>query len=111
MRPTVPPPRTARHLALVKSDPKANDTLHTAPTAVRLWFTEPPEMAVTTIKVVSASGTAVPTKPVTRDTSATAPVVAAISGPVAPGSYVVHWKTTADDGHPAAGSIPFVVAR
>jgi methionine-rich copper-binding protein CopC len=111
MRPTAPPPSKARHLALVKSDPKANDTLHTAPTAVRLWFTEPPEMAVTRVKLVSAAGTAVAMKPVTRDTSATAPVVAAISGPVPPGSYVVSWKTTADDGHPAAGRIPFVVAR
>lgn len=105
------PIHTGRHLHLLRSDPAANDTVHVAPHAVRLWFSQRPELAITSIKLATAGGAAVALSAVTRDTSADAPVVAAVAGAVAPGSYVVTWRTTAMDGHPATGQIPFVVAR
>jgi len=100
----------ARHLHLVKSEPAANDTLHAAPTAIRLWFTERPELAVTSIKLASAAGVAVAVGPVTADTAATAPIAATVKGHLAAGAYVITWRSTADDGHPGTGTIPFVVA-
>jgi methionine-rich copper-binding protein CopC len=113
----VPAPRpagtsrgAARHLHLVKSEPAANDTLHAAPTAIRLWFTERPELAVTSIRLASAAGVAVALGPVTADTAATAPIAAPVRGHLAPGAYVATWRATADDGHPGTGTIPFVIA-
>jgi copper resistance protein C len=99
------------HLHLVRSEPAANDTLHAAPAAIRLWFSSPPEMAITTVHLTTASGAAVTVGHVTRDTAATAPVVAAVTGTVAPGAYIVAWRTSAADGHMSAGQIPFVVGR
>jgi copper resistance protein C len=99
-----------RHLHLVRSDPAAGDTLRAAPAAVRLWFSQAPELAITTIHLNAANGTAVALAAVTRDTAADAPVSAALRAPAPVGAYVVSWRTTARDGHPASGRYQFVIA-
>jgi methionine-rich copper-binding protein CopC len=101
------------HLRLIKSEPAANDTLTTAPTTVKLWFTEPPELAVTSIKLLMPRGsdtTRISMSVVHRDAAERAAVVADIASPLRAGRYVIAWKTTASDGHPATGAIPFVVS-
>lgn len=99
-----------RHLHLVRSDPAAGDTLRAAPAAVRLWFSQAPELAITTIHLNAATGTAVALAAVTRDTAVDAPVTAALRAPAPAGAYVVSWRTTARDGHPASGRYQFVIA-
>ncbi len=86
---------SARHLHLERSEPKANDTVASAPAAVRLWFSEQPELAVTTIRLTAAGGTPVSLAPLTRDTGATAPVVAPLRAHPAAGAYTVFWRSTA----------------
>jgi methionine-rich copper-binding protein CopC len=108
-RPSAPPTRW--HLHLVRSQPAANDTLSKAPGAIRLWFSSPPEMAITTVHLTTVAGAAVPVGPATRDKADTAPVVAPVTGTVAPGAYLVVWRTSAADGHMSSGQIPFVVSR
>ncbi len=103
------PAAARRHVHLEKSAPAANDTLAAAPKSIRLWFSEPVELAVTTTKLATASGTAIALGAATRDTAKNAPVVATITKPLAAGSYVVTWSTAADDGHPAKGTFAFVV--
>jgi methionine-rich copper-binding protein CopC len=114
-RPPVQPPdatatATARHLHLERSEPKANDTVASAPAAVRLWFSEQPELAVTTIRLTATSGTPVSLAPLTRDTGATAPVVAPLRAHPAAGAYTVFWRSTARDGHVSNGQFQFVIA-
>jgi methionine-rich copper-binding protein CopC len=99
-----------RHLHLVRSDPAAGDTLRVAPAAVRLWFSQAPELAVTTIHLNTATGAAVALAAATQDTAADAPVTAALRAPAPAGAYVVSWRTTARDGHPASGRYQFVIA-
>ena len=101
---------TARHLHLERSEPKANDTVASAPAAVRLWFSEQPELAVTTIRLTAAGGTPVSLAPLTRDTGATAPVVAPLRAHPAAGAYTVFWRSTARDGHVSNGQFQFVIA-
>lgn len=101
---------SARHLHLERSEPKANDTVASAPTAVRLWFSEQPELAVTTIRLTAAGGTPVSLAPLTRDTGATAPVVAPLRAHPAAGAYTVFWRSTARDGHVSNGEFQFVIA-
>src|SRR5579884_2459007 len=102
--------RPAFHTHLIKSEPAANETLAVAPHAIRLWFSEKVELAVTTVKLDDAGGEAVRLAPLARpDTGEQAPVVASLTKPVALGRYVVAWSTAAKDGHPAKGSYPFVV--
>jgi methionine-rich copper-binding protein CopC len=100
---------TLWHLHLVRSAPAANDTLSKAPAAIRLWFSSPPEMAITTVHLTTVDGKAVAVGPVTRANADSAPVVAPVTGAVMPGSYVVAWRTSAQDGHMSSGTIPFVV--
>jgi|GEM_PF-2085228 methionine-rich copper-binding protein CopC len=101
---------TARHLRLERSEPAANDTVASAPAAVRLWFSEQPELAVTTIRLSAAAGGAVALAPLTRDTGATAPVVAPLRAHPAAGTYTVWWRSTARDGHVSTGQFQFVIA-
>jgi methionine-rich copper-binding protein CopC len=100
-----------QHLHLVRSEPAANDTLHAAPAAIRLWFSSPPEMAITSVHLTTGAGQPVAVGPATRDAADTAPVVAPVKAPVTPGDYVVVWRTSAADGHMSQGRIPFVVGR
>jgi copper transport protein len=101
---------TARHLHLERSEPKANDTVASAPAAVRLWFSEQPELAVTTIRLTATGGTPVSLAPLTRDTGATAPVVAPLRAHPAAGAYIVFWRSTARDGHVSNGQFQFVIS-
>jgi methionine-rich copper-binding protein CopC len=104
-----PDATAARHAHLVKSEPTANDTLAAAPKALKLWFSEKVELGVTTLKLTDAAGTALPLGKPWSEAADEAPVVAAISAALAPGSYKVAWKAAAKDGHPASGMIAFVV--
>lgn len=99
-----------RHLHLERSEPAANDTVASAPAALRLWFSEQPELAVTTIRVSATGGSAIALAPLTRDTGATAPVVAPLRAHPGPGAYTVWWRSTARDGHVSTGQFQFVIA-
>jgi methionine-rich copper-binding protein CopC len=99
-----------RHTHLIKSEPSNNDTLAVAPKAVKLWFTEQVELGITTVKLASSTGTSIALGAVARpDTGKAAPVVATIAQALAPGAYQIDWSTAALDGHPAKGTIAFVV--
>jgi copper resistance protein C len=98
------------HTHLKKSDPAANDTLASAPHAVRLWFTEKVELPVTAVRLTDASGVVVRLATLARpNTGEDAPIVATIEGAVHAGAYSVAWSTAAKDGHPANGKFGFVV--
>ena len=102
----------ARHLKLIRSEPMANAALRMSPTDVRLWFTQRPELTVTTIKVKSGVGaTAVERAlvPLSRAAAANSPIVAPIGAALAKGHYEVVWRTMARDGHVLNGVIPFDV--
>lgn len=103
-------PAPAWHTHLLRSEPAINDTLARSPNAIRLWFSEPVELAVTTVKLADAGGRGIALAKLTRaDAGGAAPVAAALNVPLPPGSYVVTWRTAAKDGHPANGTINFVV--
>jgi methionine-rich copper-binding protein CopC len=101
--------RSLRHLHLERSEPAANDTVASAPAAVKLWFSEQPEIAVTTIRLSATGGSAISLAPLTRDTGATAPVVASVRGHPGAGAYTVWWRSTARDGHVSTGQFQFVI--
>jgi copper resistance protein C len=95
------------HLHLLKSAPAANATVTTAPDSIQLWFSQTPELGVTTVKVSGPGNGTVALAPLARrDTSA---VVAAVKGAMKAGAYTVTWRTMAKDGHIARGSYAFKV--
>ena len=95
------------HLHLVKSDPVANATVSAAPDSIRLWFSQSPELGVTSVKVIGPSNATVALAPLAKRDSAA--VVAAVKGAMAAGAYTVAWRTMAKDGHVARGTFAFTV--
>lgn len=108
--PTVTSARTSPfHLRLEKSEPANGESLSAAPKAIRLWFSLPPEMAVTAIKLSDGDGNAVTLAAPTRGNGAKDPVESLVQGKLADGSYTVSWKTSSKDGHPIKGDFTFTV--
>ena len=101
------------HLKLSRSEPAANARLATSPTAVKLWFTQRPELTVTAIKIRSGAGAAAVERtlaPLARAAAANAPISAPVGAALAPGHYEIVWRTMARDGHVLNGVIPFDVS-
>lgn len=99
--------RAPFHLHLLRSVPPANATVTVAPDSIRLWFSQAPELNVTTVKVTGAGSVNVPLAPLARRDSSL--VVAAVKAKMAAGAYTVAWRTMARDGHVARGSFAFTI--
>jgi len=97
----------AFHLHLLRSVPPANATVSVAPDSIRLWFSQAPELKVTTVKVTGPGSADVPLAPLARGDSSL--VVAAVKATMAAGAYTVAWRTMARDGHVARGSFAFTI--
>ncbi len=99
-----------KHTHLLRSEPKADTTLSVAPAAVRLWFSEPIQLAVSSVHVADSAGHPVTMAKLAAEPGANAPVVAAVQGNMTPGRYTVNWRVMARDGHVASGHFGFRVA-
>jgi copper transport protein len=97
------------HARLLSSDPAEGASLPAGPAAIRLVFSERPELALTTVKLVSGIDTT-SLGPLTRDSADANTVVAPVASNLAPGPYTVVWRVAARDGHPLRGTISFTVA-
>ena len=100
----------ARHNRLVKAEPAVESTVTKSPAEIRLWFKEPPELAVSSIKVADADGKAFATGEV-KATDDKLSVAAPVTAPLPDGRYTVTWKTAGSDGHVIRGSFGFTVGR
>lgn len=95
------------HLHLLKSVPAANATVSGAPQVIRLWFSQPPELGVTSVKVTGPASAAVALAPLAAGDSAV--VIAPVKGKMAAGAYTVAWRSMAKDGHVARGTFAFTI--
>ena len=100
----------SKHVHLARSEPMADSTLTAPPAAIRLWFSAPIQVAVTTVRVADSTGAAVATAPARMGTGAGAPVIADVRGQVTDGHYSVAWRTMSRDGHAVSGTFGFAVA-
>jgi len=98
------------HNKLEKSAPAADEQLAAAPKQIQLWFHEKPEPALTSIAVVGADSTKVATGKV-HPTDNPLSVAAPVTGAMAPGTYIVRWKTSGKDGHVIKGTFTFRIAK
>ena len=101
---------TLPHLSLLRSSPVADTTLTASPTDIRLWFSQAPEMAATTVRLTASSGTVMALDKPQRDKAEGAPVIAALQRPLAPDVYEVAWRTMSRDGHVVKGQFSFTIA-
>jgi len=101
--------RAFMHVTLVKSEPKMNDTLAASPKAVRLWFSEAVQTGATAVRLTGADGKPLATGKVAASSDSKSAAQATIEETLKPGRYTVDWRTMASDGHPAKGTLTFVV--
>jgi len=82
-------------------------TVSTPPTALRLWFSERPELRFSSLELVDSAGVAVSLGDLTAGDSMS--IVASIKQPLRGGRYSVAWRTAAADGHATSGRFTFIV--
>jgi methionine-rich copper-binding protein CopC len=100
------PAAFAFHLHLLKSSPGHREVVTTPTREIRLWFSEKPEVAVSTIALLRSDSSVVSIGKVTGtddSLSLKAPIPAAL--PM--GSYIVKWRALSRDGHAVRGSFTF----
>jgi methionine-rich copper-binding protein CopC len=96
-----------RHLALEESSPAADSTVTEAPKQIRLLFTLAPKVGATSVRLMTADSTLIATqKPAEAPGDGTV-VLTTLDKPLSPGSYIVFWRTLADDGHAVSGDFSF----
>ncbi len=102
-------PHSVLHLHLEKSDPAKDAALAASPEAVHLWYSEAPELKLTTVKVTGADGKAITLEPVAVVDNDSKHVAAPVATPLAAGAYTVAWRTLSKDGHPVSGEFGFTI--
>ena len=99
------------HANLASSDPAPNSELETAPDRIIIWFTEPIEPALSSIRVLDATGQQVDEgNSVVDDLN---PLVMSVGvGDIPDGTYTVAWSNVSTiDGHRVRGSFLFAVGQ
>lgn len=111
-----PPPASAfeieasiLHLRLNRTAPAADSTVTGSPEEIRLFFSEPPQMRGTSVRLADTADNLVPSTEAVADEDDPRQVWINPSAPLSPGSYTVHWRVIAQDGHTQRGNFTFRV--
>ncbi len=100
------------HAILVRSDPAKGAVLATAPTVVRMWFTESLNPTFSTARVLNATQIQVDKNNAHVATNDATEMDVNLPPKLPPSTYVVIWRTqSANDGHILTGSFIFTVAN
>ena len=97
------------HAHLRRSEPAAHERLASSPPAIRLWFSERPELGFTHIRLRGEDSIEIPLGAVSRISSDPLGVFVPMTTSLKPGTYSVLWQTAAADGHATHGSFSFEV--
>lgn len=103
---------TLGHAEYDHSDPPADAVVTTAPTSVRVWFTQElfRRAGMNALAVTGADGSRYDTGEPTIDDDDRKLLTVALAAPLPNGEYTVHWQaTSAEDGHTAEGEFAFTV--
>jgi methionine-rich copper-binding protein CopC len=97
------------HTHLTKAEPAIDTTVTVAPKQIRLWFNEPPEVALSGATLVKVDNTPVGViKMAATDDSLS--VAGKVPLALEPGAYQVLWRTGSKDGHAVRGKYNFTYA-
>ena len=98
------------HPKLVRSTPRANGTVASAPTSISATFNEQITLALSKLTLFDAAARAVHLDSLTAPAGDSKTLVAKTTAKLAPGRYTVKWQAAGGDGHPMKGEFTFVVA-
>lgn len=97
------------HLALERSVPEADASVGRGLEEVRLFFTQPPQLTGTSIRVVDTRDRLMEATAAEADSDDPSVVFIRLEGALAAGTYTVHWRALAQDNHPVNGDFGFAV--
>jgi methionine-rich copper-binding protein CopC len=81
-------------------------------TELELTFTEPVELAFSTVNILDGNGTEVPLQgDLTLKEGDNRTAIIRLVGPLPPGAYQIEWSIVAADGHKATGTFAFESAQ
>jgi copper transport protein len=97
------------HSSLESSDPPDGSRVETAPEAITLTFSEPPDLKLSTVQVLDQTGADVQTNaPKTQGEPRS--IAVRLSEELPDGTYTVTWRVVSQvDGHTTAGTFAFGV--
>ncbi|MGI8432993.1 MAG: copper resistance CopC family protein [Chthoniobacterales bacterium] len=98
------------HSTLDHSEPKAGAVLEQTPNELRLWFTEPLKIGLSTVEVRNAAGQQVDRHDLRADEKHPALVHLSLGEKLPPGTYHVSWTAVAQDMHVSKGTFSLQVA-
>jgi len=98
------------HSSLERSEPKDGETLKVAPGAIRMWFTEPIKVGLSTFEVRNAAGKQIDQRDLRADGKQPALVRLSLPAALPSGTYTVTWSAVAQDLHVTKGNFSFRVA-
>jgi methionine-rich copper-binding protein CopC len=104
----LPSARVSAHAFLEHSDPPVGGKVHSAPAAVRIWFTEAIEPSFSSIQVFDATGRQVDKKDTHRDLSNRSRLQVSLPR-LGPGTYKVVWRVVSVDTHRTTGNFTFQI--
>ncbi len=96
------------HAFLDHADPKVGSEIQTAPTEIKVWFTEEIEPAFSTLKVLDAGGNQVDQKDAHLDAKDKTLLIVSVPA-LAAGEYKVEWSVVASDTHHTQGDFKFTI--
>ncbi len=102
-------PHASMHLRLVKAEPGINGTVDKAPTDIRLFFSQAPQMEGTSIRLLTDAQKEIALEPSKADEKDKSIVAAHIKQPIGLGTYTVAWRAMAADGHVLKDEFTFTV--
>lgn len=98
------------HSTLQRSEPKDGAVLKQAPTEVKIWFTEPIKVGLSTIVVRDGSGKQVDGKDARADAKEPSLVHLSLVPALGAATYKVSYTAVAQDMHVSKGSFSFQVS-
>lgn len=96
------------HLRLERSSPEADATV-SSPSELRLWFSQVPQESSTSARIIQGDAPVDVLGEMAQDPDDPKVFAAPFTAPLAPGSYLVAWRTMAADGHVVRGEFGFSV--
>ena len=94
------------HAVLVRSNPKAHETVASGEVNVELQFNSRIDAARSSLTLVTPDGQV---KKLVQLPQPSPAGLAARTSPLTPGNYVLRWQVLANDGHITRGEVPFEV--
>jgi copper resistance protein C len=97
------------HAFLDRAEPRVGETVSKSPGVVKVWFTQQPEHAFSTIQVFNAEGKEVDKKDTRTDPDDAKALDVTLPKDLPAGTYKVVWKVLSTDTHRTQGDFKFTI--